>query len=695
MFKYNSFKTIRKYFPINGLNLDINKRYIDDKYCSNINNIIPFPMGCGTVRNGSLLEVDAYAVNPQYIDAEIQGFYATKEQFVCYVADFVEDTITNPRFLFVDEKINGISFQSVNFRKYFNDSFIILSYSSAVTGDVVEKLRVSRVEYGENNLCILTLDGFFVPNLYSDNTKTIRGIKYPEGKIWRINRADKTINVLKNGLFPYCSPNFCLYKNHLFIANGVDDVLAYNWVDLISAYTWQLELLTDITRATETTITFVSATAVEENYDGKQIKTSNQILNCTDFAKDENNRVTLTFDSEVSNFPNNRNSISYKKILPKFSYLTVIADRLFALGEGLSGKDGREGDSRINIYHQFTADSLDLWSSSIKKKIPNIDLSIKHGVDDNIEAIASISGYILFIGRERTQVWSDGEPPNIDDPDFQYSMRHLTTLNIGILHKDLIATLPNMVIIATKNGLYSLSSFNQARQFAANPINGVNNYFKDLSKEAFSSNSKWLKTKSFFYSKGGFYGFRISTNQCIVGFSERPLDLFTKFSGDFSAASCFAASEESLFYAIKNKIFVYGDGYGSKVSYRDFGGKNEIEFSATFSPVKRSRYFNYFVDLDIDNPSGFKSLTIMINGENGKYFEKVLDEYKMDDSGDYLDSNPVGVEGVANDPSFFLSEGKYRMPQNFRFNSNEFFIKIVGSANSGKIIINKLELFGK
>ena len=63
---------------------------------------------------------------------------------------------------------------------------------------------------------------------------------------------------------------------------------------------------------------------------------------------------------------------------------------------------------------------------------------------------------------------------------------------------------------------------------------------------------------------------------------------------------------------------------------------------------------------------------------------------------DFFDSLPLYSEELSNrDDAFQMSLGKYRMPQNFRFNSNEFFIKILGNTKSGKIIINKLELYGK
>lgn len=694
MFKYKSFKTTRKYFPINGLNLDVNKRYIDDKYCSDINNIIPFPMGCGTVRNGSILEFDAYATDPIYKYVEFQGFYVSREQFLCYVSDFVKDTISSASFVFAGDTLDYISFRSNNLAKYTKGTYILLKYFATDSGDVEIRLKIKSVAIVSGN-CRLKVEGFNDINLYGSTEKTIKDIFFSDGKIWKIDRANKNVTVLKEGLVPQCSPNFCLFKDHLFIANGVDNVLMYDGIDLIDAYTWKLETLEDIRKTGNRKIAFTSRTAIQENYLNQTIKTSTQTLRCVAFTKNEND-VELEFNSDVANFQNARNSISYKQILPKFSYLAVVSDRLFALGPGLSSIYGRDANERLAVYYQFAADTLDLWTGNVKKFIPRIDLSIKHGNVDNIEAIASISGYVLFIGREKTQVWSAGEPENIDNPNLNATMVHVATLNIGCIHKDMVSVLPNMVIVASQNGMHALSSLNPAKQFAATPLVGVNNYFKWFSSEVTQNQERWLSTRSFSYSKGGFYGLRLSNNPCIIGFLDRPSDLFSKFTGDFQNASCFATSDENLFYCIGNKIFSYGDGYGQRSSFGDMGKTKNIEFSAIFSPVKQTRYLNYYIDIDIDNPSNFERLTVIINGENGKYFEKVLSDYKMDDRGDFFDSLPLYLEELNNrDDAFQMSLGKYRMPQNFRFNSNEFYIKILGNTKSGKIIINKLELYGK
>lgn len=694
MFKYRSFKTTRKYFPINGLNLDVNKRYIDDKYCSDINNIIPFPMGCGTVRNGSILEFDAYATNPIYKYVEFQGIWGTVEQFVCYVSDFVKDTITEAKFNFTGGVLDFISFKSNNYPKYAEGTYILLKYFATNSGDVELKLKIKSVKI-VGGACRLKVVGFSDINLFGSREQTIKDIFFSDGKIWKINRNDRSVNVLREGLVPQCSPDFCLFKRHLFIANGVDKVMMYDGTVLVDAYNWKLEELRNIRKTGNTTISFESQSAIEENYLNQTIKTSTQTLRCTAFARNER-LVTLTFNEDVADFPDSRNSISYKELLPRFSYLAVISDRLFALGPGLSSISGRDGYERLNVYYQFSADTLDLWSSNVKKVIPRLDLSIKHEKDDNIEAIASISGYVLFIGREKTQVWTAGEPENIDNPNLNATMVHVATLNVGCVHKDMVCVLPNMVIVASKNGMHALSSLNAAKQFASTPIIGVNNYFKWFSSEVLQNQEKWLSTRSFAYLKGGFYGFRLSNNPCIIGFLDRPSDLFSKFTGDFQNASCFTTSYENLFFSVGNKIFSYGDGYGQQSSFGDLGGTKNIEFSAIFSPVKHTRYLNYYIDIDIDNPSNFKRISVIINGENGKYFEKVFPSYEMDDSGDFLDSLPLYLEELNNrNDALQMSLGKYRMPQNFRFNSNEFFIKIVGNTKSGKIIINKLELYGK
>ena len=276
-------------------------------------------------------------------------------------------------------------------------------------------------------------------------------------------------------------------------------------------------------------------------------------------------------------------------------------------------------------------------------------------------------------------------------------MRYLMTLEVGLLHKDLVVKLPNQAIFLSKNGLYSLSSFNQARQFSANPIQNINNALTFESEQVYSDFHKWIQTKAFCYVQGNMYGFRIFGNLCYIGFIDKP-DVFTKFTGDFDMARTFATSKDtSLTYSIGTAIYSYGDGTDGKYSYGDLGGTSEIFFKNIFSRISSNRYFNYYVFCDLDHPSSLDFLTIQVTGENGKIYSKVLKNYALQDlKGDVLNTIPVAIDPPVDvDPTFMLGDDFFKIPKSFRFNFNDFYVEINGSSKYGKIIINKIELYGK
>lgn len=707
MFKEERYDKQVRIFPHKGMNQDIAALLLKPEHAFYLNNILPFPKGEGMVRYGTRLIYDGKTL-PAH--AEIISLFPSygangSKQILLYVRDFIFDSeATN--LVVLDAVTLGVTTPKKDF--YDKDYKIRIEYSIPDEGTFEEEIVIKAVvKNQENNQVVITTSDF----IFAENT-TINKVWYPLGRIYLYDAATKVLTLLRSDLHPHCLSQGITFKGHLFICNGVNKVMRWNGQEIVDVKGFVEETALDITKTGTKILTFKASISFKiENYQNNTVRVvstkGGSIESLVTNIQNNMGVITLTIADNLPDFDKNGAKLSYLKDVPRFSWMRVLHDRIFALGQGISGINYRSPSEAMKVYFQYESNSLTGWFSPVAKSMPSIDLSDKHGIPDNLEAISFVNGYTVFLGRKKVQVWSGTEPAGGAGAEGKPVLQYFTSLNVGLMHRNLMAELPNETVIANENGLFSLGTYNIARQFSATPIPQVNQIVKNNSSESFASKEGWDSTISCFYPQGNFFFFRFGQREGIAAVIEGTISSFAVFSGDFEYCQSFLDSlDNSLYLAIDNQIFQYADENSGVPLYGDSGGERLISFSWTLSPFTGKRWSNKYIQLFAEYPSSFllkkdNTLSISVSGDIRKSF--TLDaSYDLPMKGDIIESVPMLEFSRYDDNDPLESEEgermdyPYLMPvKRLRFPASTFFISIRGYTNSGKINIRKIALFGR
>lgn len=528
--------------------------------------------------------------------------------------------------------------------------------------------------------------------------------------------ADQTIENLSVACVPRCE----YFAKRLWIFNGVDDVMIWDGAVLKVYKEPVKERAASFSRIDDRNFSFVTdATFDITKYQDKIIdlqvfrqngtsEVDTYLVTAVAFAEDTL-IVTITVSVDLFDFAQ-RDSVSvfYFDKLPKFSFMKGAHDRLWCLGEGAVGLEYRNTDLTMRFYYSYNAFSDEAgfgFFNEKTKSVPSEDISAKHGVPDNLEAIVQLSGNLVFMGRQNSQVWKGVDPRAEGSPNyFSWSV----TLPIGIYHGDLIVELANDAQFLSQNGFASFSTLNIAKQFAASNTPNMDKIATEF-MSTIDNNYQYRACASFKYGGGSFCGFKIGTNDIIVSRFHTSFFWWGLFSGDFTSSSCFLSfQEDSLYLYIGNKIYFYADGFSnSTVMYGDRDETKYINFSETkyVNNIKR-RYANKRYEVECDYSSSIivnpeNNINIYISGNLRNTFV-LQDVYKLPMRGDLLGTitlvdgsksgsldypNPTAL-GVRLDIPSHTKKGR------LQFVSNNFLVTIAGQIKNGPFVLNKIRLFG-
>lgn len=706
MFKQERYDTQIRAFPHKGMNQDIAPLLLKPEHAFYLENILPLPKGEGVVRYGTRFIYDGLSL-PVY--AEMMNMFPAfspsgDKKKILYVRDFIFDNGAQDMVV-LDENVFGIKTSNIAF--YQKDFSIRVEYTIPNVETSEEVLHIAAIEKQAENKAVITIDNF----LFAKDS-IITKIWYPIGKLYLYDVNAQSITELKSGLHPHCLSHYCTLRGYLFICNGVNKVMQWNGQELSDVKGFVEETALDITKTGNNILTFKASISFNiENYQNNTVKivsTKGGIIE-TLVTNIQNNMgvITLTVTDNLPDFDKNGAKLSYLKDVPRFSWMRVLHDRILALGEGLSTSSYRIPSQAMRVYYQYESNSLTGWFSPATKSVPSIDLSDKHGIPDNLEAISFVNGHTVFLGRKKTQVWLGNLPPDTAPSPTRTPMQYMTSLNVGLMHRNLMVELPNEAIIANETGLFSLGTFNIARQFAATSISNMNEFVRSNCKETLASQQGWNDTLSCFYSSGNFFFFRFGKKEGIAAIVEGGISSFCIFSGDFSYCSSFLdALDNTLYLSIGKAIYQYADDTSGIPLYGDGGGNKLISFHCTFAPFTGKRWANKYIQLDAEYPSAFllkedNILSLSVSGDIRKSFT-LETSYKLPMKGDIIETVPMLEKSIYDDNDPLASElgermdSPYLMPyQRLRFPASTFLITLSGYTNSGKIILRKLSLFGR
>lgn len=693
MFQEGNYDVLEISVPANGMNQNIEPDSLPMSFAYNLENIIPSPLGAGKVRNGTKLKKALVKV-----DSTIIGCFpfTTQEgikQQILYCQEYVNDITATAM---VKASTSSFSFTTDTPERYNADTPVKVVYT--LSGSNTLYSNQSSVIIADNDV-IASID----TNAFPASAVTIDSIWYSTGTIFLYNLATDALTTLREDMSVACIPRKAYSQGNMILCNGVDKVLTWDGTTLSEMTDYVKEVANTFVRVDNTHFSFIPAANFDitkyQNNNLIRLSVGGVVSNLTVAAVAQALGVTVV--TTTTNLPAftavSRVEVAYRDWPPTFNFIFIFNDRIWALGPGAAGIKARTLDESLRVYYSYRPNTLTNLFDETTKRVPSISIADKHGITDNLEAICQINGQMVFCGRERTQIWA-GRIPGTGG-DFSW----VNTLSVGIPHGDLLIELDNDTYFITQTGLKSFSTFNVAKQFAATSHNAIDPLIRNQLATISSSNVNYRSSCSFKYVDGGFAGFKIGKNKCLVSLFSTGLYAWSVFSGDFSrAASVSSGISSSLYLGIGNKLYQYADGIdGGEKTYGDKGGDSLISFIWT-TPImhtKGRRFANKKYEITMDYPSSFvidplNQLSISVSGDIPKSFSiKKLCTFEK--RGDKFGSIPLGAAGGDDEDIGFRLDVPFSFPkQSLKFVASNFWITVSGYANVGEITLKRIRFFG-
>lgn len=514
----------------------------------------------------------------------------------------------------------------------------------------------------------------------------------------------KLLSTAEN-LATVCIPRYSCFADKLFICNGLDKVKQWDGTNLTNLFQYLIDEVANIVRIDDHNFSFTAAAlTLIANYPiGGKVKLVNngitQIVTITN-SQQALQVITITTEEVLNAFQGTR--IFYQAFPPRFNYMFAMHNRLWCLGAGAAGIKYRSADQSQRVYFMYKKGATLEFFDERTKVVPSINLAESNSIGDNLEAIAYTAGYMFFIGRNVTQVWSGSEPLGaLVDPD-KPVLTHTTTLNVGAIHGDLVLSVGNDVFIITKNGLISCGTFRDGtEQISASSLTSVDpliiNYVSTITQD----NLAYISSRSFRYDGESLAGFKIGFNNVLCSIVTTTLGTWCVLSGNFQQANTFCYFKNSLYMSIGNKLYKYADGKdGSDYIYGDDNGSSPVFFTWSLPIVQFDKFYysNLFYDLNISYPSSFtirneNSISLSITGDTPvNYLSE--QKYSFELHGDLLATIPLSLVSMETSLGFRLEQQHHQIQEKLKFVASRFWVTLSGNTKDGIISIKDMKFYG-
>lgn len=684
--------------PQGGMNQNISPDSLPFSFAYVLENIIPKPLGEGHVRYGTR---NVYKFqNPEALILKAFPFLKSDgtQQILLYVHEFVVDNANTFQVL-GDRQLSFVS--PNNAARYLADTVLKIEYTFNGVATLYD--TIAQVTTVGTTVTVTIPNNAFPQPL---NQVQITRVSFSSGSLYSYDLRTKTLSAaLRQNLSVACIPRSATFLNTLMLCNGVDPLLSWDGNQLQEVYDFVKEETAALTRIDNRNLSFTIPTSfnIDDYNVGNllQIKVNGVTTQTAIAARNLNiQTLTITTTTDLPQFVQNQTQVLYQAWPPRFNFLYVAHDRLWALGAGAATLNFRSPQEALKVYYTYKTNTVTGWFNERTKTVPSIDLSNKHGEPDNLEAICLVSDLMAFVGRNKTQVYQGQNPlPVNEGGDFQFN----SILSTGVIHGDLLIELPNDVFFVNSYGLQSFSTLNIAKQFAATPFNAIDPLLQSHVSTLMSSNAEYWKATSFKYDLGSLMGFKLGTNPTLVSlFSTAPYS-WSLFSGDFKKTLGFLPFGNNLYLHLANTLISYADGKdGHPPLYGDQNGTSLIPFAWTLpviSPEGRCFACKRF-EIQLDYPSSFtiranNQLNVGVSGDLPQSYQ-ITSAYRFDLRGDLLNTVPLTTDDPVLKDSFgFRLDQPYSiLKDRFKFLASRFWLTLSGTTQDGPLTLRKIKLYG-
>jgi len=346
MFKEADYDKIVLVPPISGMNQNISEQILPSEFCYYLLNILPAPLGKGTVRFGNKLifadEDNTYQIIRAFPFKNANG----NNQFIRYGQEYKAFVGATSQII---SAANKITIESENVNLFVKDTYLLLQYNfDGILYSPSYYFIKNIVELEEDKIEIEVENNSF-PEPVPIEGYPIVSLSYASGvlDVFDVDSGELVDGQRIEDLAVACIPRGDFIDSKYFICNGVDKIMTWDGTNLEVYKEYVKEFANTFNRIDNTHFSFISNDQfiIGKYFVGNLINL--KIDNITTNLTVSNigivgNIITITTLENLPAFGGQaRIELFYQDSPPPFSAVKAAKDRLFALGPGAAGTDYR------------------------------------------------------------------------------------------------------------------------------------------------------------------------------------------------------------------------------------------------------------------------------------------------------------------------------------------------------------------
>lgn len=430
------------------------------------------------------------------------------------------------------------------------------------------------------------------------------------GKIYSLNETTGAYTQVKSGLDTEGTLFWQAFNGKLVVVNGLDPNMAWDgtaFVDL-GEYVSDYDADNDVFLGSSpvwvdnNTFTIIRAAGNNKYPNGRTIRvtfeTAGAVTATITSTSFNSGTQTLTVNVSGTPFPSSTQAIKrveYYDVPPPFSYIFAEHDILFALSGGKQHPKTYRGTNGLKVFYTDSPNSENAWFSQSgtnpTQEVPFFNIENKARIFDELLAIRSTDGNMVFMGRNQLYLYAGSDP---SDPQ---NWAWVKTIPVGIVHAKLVQDFPSDTLFFTTYGARSLRRVfeTQNLQITADLGSDIEGDASEKIAILTASATAYRKARSFYYDRDGYYGFKLDDISMPLYVINEDARGWVFFSGFFSDARAFLGTTDGrLLVGRGGQLYAYANGsdLDAGVSYNDDGVAFDCVWESPWMRLGGSRWSN-------------------------------------------------------------------------------------------------------
>jgi len=524
--------------PIKGMNMNLEEEKLPSSYAASLVNFIPDPLGSITLRNGT--EIFQNFEGAQRVNIIP---FSKKDGTEDILSVYIEK-ITIQAYQNLEQFENYITFEKgaddQELKYIVKDNNFLLKTSK---GSFIRKIQVSSFDFDTE---IWTIQ--FYESIDQNIIGSINQISYYKSGVYYED------TLLYEFLPIYKMRGFsCL--NKLLLCTGADPIHIFNEEDHTVS---PLEQRVFLPVVKEDDLFRINI----QNYPNCHLNKYVYVLN-NDIRYDLYEKTDNSFKLRDSNGdpPIDGGVFTFVVYPPYSAFTTIIANRLWTLGEGGISLAFKDQEEALISYYSFRPGYLNQFLSPVTGLMPFLDLSGISNSQDSLERIEQFFNYLVFFGKKNIFFYK-GFFPDVNGA-FNFS----NNIPVGIYHPDLLKKVGNDIIFVTEGGVSRLSTLNIGQQTEISDINGLDSFITGIQSKIEQDNYLYFDSAYYDYKKQlmfklGSYEvpiFSVYNNQYIPYL----------YSGDFQSCTSLTEGRNGVYLCHEGNALFYQE---ENINEKDYAG---------------------------------------------------------------------------------------------------------------------------